>query len=359
MPIDLVELSGTHREMGLAHGEMFREEAREFCEIRISRALEGLAKGGASVAREDILAFAAEHLPFHEEYHPEGWEEFSGIAEGAGLDHEVLFVGNGLTDFIDAARVRFAGAGGGGGEAEGCTAFIAAGTATPDGESWFGQTWDMHPEAEPFVRAFRRRPAGGPATLTVTTTGCLSLVGISEAGIGAGNNNLRAVDARPGVMYLAIIHRMLASPSFDEAMEAVISAHRCSGHNYACAGPGGRAVFIETTAARYEVLGAGDGVAVHANHYRAERLAEVSFGEAGESSLSREERMDELLEGGVDMETVAAAFTDTEPDAERCICRNAGQASRTCATVLGRPGSGELYATRGSLADGEWTCLKL
>jgi len=354
MPIDLVDLAGTPREMGRAHGEMFRAKIREFADIRIANAMRSLQKKKLRAAREELLALAAEHLPFHRDYHPAGWEEFCGIAEGSGLTREELLIENGLTDFVDVARERFAAGSTGG---EGCTAFIARGAATPDGEAWFGQTWDMHPEAEEFVVAFRRRTEGAPATLTVTTTGCLSLAGISESGVGCGNNNLSPTDARPGVHYLAMIHKALSSASYEAAVEAVTGAPRASGHNYACAGPGGRGVFIETTAAEFEVLGDAEPVSVHTNHYVTPRLRELSAREQGRSSLAREARMRELLGSSVTTDKVAAAFSDTAPDPETCICRNAGQASRTCATVLGRPGPGELWATRGALPDAEWMRL--
>jgi len=359
MPIDLIDLAGTPHEMGRAHGEMFREKIREFAGIRIANAMRSLQKKKLRAAREELLELAAEHLPFHRDYHPAGWEEFCGIAEGSGLSREELLIENGLTDFVDVARERFSSGRPPAPEAEGCTAFIARGGATPDGESWLGQTWDMHPEAEGFVVAFRRRPEGAPATLTVTTTGCLSLAGISESGLGCGNNNLSPTDARPGVHYLAMIHKALSSPGYEAAVEAVTGAPRASGHNYACAGPGGRGVFIETTAAEFEMLGDAEPVSVHTNHYVTPRLRALSAREKSRSSLDRDARMRELLGASVTTEKVAAAFSDTAPDSDTCICRNAGQDSRTCATVLGRPASGELWATRGALPDGEWTRFML
>ncbi|MCZ7600597.1 MAG: hypothetical protein M5U09_26690, partial [Gammaproteobacteria bacterium] len=110
--------------------------------------------------------------------------------------------GNGYTDIRDAVVQRPS--------MEGCTTFTALADDTADGAVWCGQTWDMNLAMLPFVYVLRREPERGPATVGVTTTGCLSLIGVNDEGIAVGNSNITPLDARPGVMYLAMIHHALA-----------------------------------------------------------------------------------------------------------------------------------------------------
>ncbi|MEW6355253.1 MAG: C45 family peptidase [Planctomycetota bacterium] len=352
MPIDLIEIKGAPREMGRQHGEMFRSQIREFVDIRLSRLLKAMREGHIAADRDAVLRLAAEHLPFHERYSRPVVEEFMGIAEASGVPSEELMIGNGLTDLKDVALQNM-GKGG-------CTAFIANRNGTKDRQVWFGQNWDMHADAEPYVVAFLRRPDDAPMTLTVTTTGCLSLVGINEEGIGVGNNNLVPRDARPGVMYLAMLHHALAQRTFNDAVGAITTAHRASGHNYFVVSAEGRICFIETTATDYEIIDQDKPVAVHANHYRAPRLVDkgVSQERPGASSLNREKRLAEILGEKINMDLVIAGLSDREPNLQTCICRMGGDAT-TCAAIVCKPATGEVWATRGNLRENELVRLHL
>jgi len=138
------------------------------------------------------------------------------------------------------------------------------------------------------MRLFRRRPDDGPAWLTLTTAGCLSLIGLSENGIAIGNTNVSPTDARPGVMYLAMIHQALRSADFESAQAAITEAPRASGHYYYLAGPDGSAAGIETTATRHAYVPIEDGLLVHANHYHDLGLTELSREPPSENSQARE-----------------------------------------------------------------------
>ncbi|GAG15547.1 unnamed protein product, partial [marine sediment metagenome] len=243
MGIRLIELSGSYRQMGRAHGEQFRDAIHEFAARRLEACVRQAESTGWPDPQADVLGFCESTLVAHQRFAPAVYEEFRGIAEGAEIGLDRLMMCNGLTDVIDVF-------GAGPDAPAGCTAWLAAPEATADGFVLAGQTWDMHPWAEPFVVAFRRRPDDAPAGVALTTTGCLSLIGLNEAGIAVGNNNLQPTDARAGVMYLAIIHQVLAQTSLASAVNAITAASRMSGHNYYLAGPEGQIADVETTATR-------------------------------------------------------------------------------------------------------------
>jgi hypothetical protein len=127
----------------------------------------------------------------HQRYDAGVWEELHGIAEGAGLSDEMVLILNGLTDIRDACKVAAGIAWSKQAPEEGgCTSWLAAPEATTDEHALAGQTWDMAAAAMEFIVVVRRTPERGPATISMTTAGCLSLVGINSAGLAIGNNNL-------------------------------------------------------------------------------------------------------------------------------------------------------------------------
>jgi isopenicillin-N N-acyltransferase-like protein len=345
MSIDIHVLEGSPHEMGGRHGEALAEGARAMCETRIELCLRA-AEGRLS--RTDLLALAGESLPTFADFAPETYAEFCGIAEGAGVSREELLIGNGYTDFVDLVKRRASAL-------SECTAFAVAPVAGRDGRSLVGQTWDMSPSAYPYVVALRRLPRSGPASITMTTTGCLSLVGINEHGIAVGNTNLVPADARNGVIYLATIHEALAQRTFADAVRVVTDAPRVSGHYFYVGGPHGEIVGIETTALSSAQLAPdASGLLAHANHYMTD-LRDLAAGPPGDNSLRREARMWELLRAeaaGHDVTTLTQALSDHETP----ICRHdrPGAEARTCSAAIMRPADRRMWMTKGNPCEGEF-----
>jgi len=350
MSIPLTDLHGTPREMGRRHGELLADGARAMCEARIDLCLQG----GAGLSRTDLLALAGESLPVFADFAPTAYAEFQGIAEGVGVSEEELLIGNGYTDFVDLVRGR-------GDALSECTAFLVAAEASADGPAYMGQTWDMNGTAFPHVVAFRRRPAGGPASVTMTTTGCLSLVGLNECGIAIGNTNLVPHDARNGVMYLAIIHEALAQTTFDDAVRMVTDTPRMSGHFYYVGGPDGELVGIETTGERHVTLTPNDaGLFAHANHYTDPCLAAyIGQGEPTGDSPVREARMWELLREADTLD--AASLTRILSDHTAPLCRHEkpGTDVRTCSAAVICPQQRTIRMTKGYPCEGEMVEVSL
>lgn len=288
MPAEIIELTGSPEAMGRQHARTCPDAARAMVQARVDLALQGMAEAGVEPDRHRCLRLAAAHLPVQERWAPEVHAEFMALAEGLEVSPAELLIGNGYTDFIDVLRAEVA-------EGAGCTSFIATGQATADGLTYVGQSWDMHVFAEPHMRVFRRRPERGPGWVTLTTAGCLSLIGLSEAGIAVGNTNVVPTDAKPGAMYLAMIHQALRAGEPLAARAAITDAPRASGHYYYLADAEGHAWGIETTGTRHAQLAVPDGLLVHANHYHDPDLAQLSRAPAGENTRAREELLDGFL----------------------------------------------------------------
>ncbi len=237
-------------------------------------------------------------------------------------------------------------------EAGGCTAWMAAPEATAVDCTLLGQTWDMHVSASEYIVAVRRKPDRGPATIAMTTAGCLSLIGLNSAGVAIGNNNFRPVDARPGVIYLAMIHKALAQQHLAGAVNAITQAFRCSGHNYYLADGDSGMVDIETTGSEYEVIQPGGATYVHTNHYLMPRLRALEVpGAVTPSSAWRLTRMVHVLSeqaGQITPETMMHAMSDAQGAGDCRICRNdPTDTDQTCGAAILCPQERKMWVTQG------------
>ena len=316
MPIRIVDLAGTPREMGRQFGEELREESRAMVETRLVLATQAAGRLDPSRDRRWCLNLAAEAVPALEAYSPPVYEEFAGIADATGLSLPELVIGNGWTDFKDLLDAR--------GASHNCTSFAVGAPLTADGHTYLAQTWDMNVTAAPYIVAVRRRPSDGPRTLSLTTAGCLSLIGMNEHGVALGNTNLVPTDARPGVFYLALIHEALRQQDLAGAVAAITRGPRMSGHYYHLGDGTDEFAGLETTGTRHARVGLQDGRYVHTNHYLTEELlGSAPMVPPSASSAARQRRCSELvakLPSGVTVTELSQIMGDHE--GVNCICRH-------------------------------------
>ncbi len=344
--ITCFEFEGSFGQIGQQHGEALRAGAEAMCETRIELSLRRARSINPATELDDILALAQRHLTFHQDYCPDTYEEFIGISEGAGIAPERLLIGNGYTDFVDVVTVGTA-------ETCECTHITAVGPATADGLTRMAQTWDMSFSAADHVVCIRRRPSSAPATVGITTAGCLSLIGINEAGIAIGNTNLQSTDARPGVIYLATINHALAATTLDEAIERVSSSPRASGHFYYLGGPDGRMAGIETSATRQMVLTPdASGLLAHTNHCLDDEMRRFEPAHCpGVNSVDRQGRARQLLDEGCgSFDTGAMQAVLSDHAGANPICRHTqdSAAGATLAAAVITPQAREITICLGN-----------
>ena len=341
----VIELAGTPYEMGVQHGEQLKEQVHGLARERYEIARQFARDRGVDTTREECLKLAQIHLQLHREHVPRCYEEWSGIAAGAECLIEDVFFANALTDFQDVLW-QTAGA-----EIHGCTSFAVPPAASSTATPLIGQTWDMHASAESYIRLFHRRPVDGPESLTMSTAGCLTLIGVNAAGLAVGNNNLQPTDARTGLIYLALLHEALQQTDWTQSRQAITDSYRASGHNYVMAHESGACVDIETTATEHEEFMVDSSWYVHTNHYLAERLKDLENPQLDRRSTEyRLERIRRLLEA-TDMplspEKLRSALADHEGD-ELSICRHGeGREARSCAFVVVGPSERSLWVGLG------------
>ncbi|MCC6874959.1 MAG: hypothetical protein IT378_11695 [Sandaracinaceae bacterium] len=211
--------AGGARERGRAHGEHYRGEIHAIAALRAQLCVEQ----GRFRTIAQVLESARLHLPVLERFDAPLHEELLGVAEGAGLDPARIVVLNHYTDLKDLDPDAAIG------EEDDCSAVVAG---TVHG-AVLGQTWDMHGSAAPFVTMLKV-PASEdrPAAWTLSITGCLGMAGLNASGVGVTINNLRSLDARLGVVWPALVRRMLGEAGADRARQVLLRAPMSSGHHY-------------------------------------------------------------------------------------------------------------------------------
>lgn len=245
--------SSSSRELGRAHGEDFRHLVREIGEIRT----ELVTVNGRFRSTEGVLEAARAHLPVLERFCPSLHAELMGIAEGAGVDPAVVVVVNHYTDLKDLDPDPFEP-----GE-EDCSALFAR---TAEGPV-LAQTWDMHGSAAPYLMMLHvPEHEGAPEAWLLSITGCLGMAGLNAAGVGITINNLRSTDAHVGIVWPALVRRVLYERTAEAGRDVVLGAPLGSGHHYLVASA--EAAFgIETSGEHRKVVyDGGKDTYVHTNH---------------------------------------------------------------------------------------------
>jgi isopenicillin-N N-acyltransferase like protein len=324
------------RTWGRIHGESFRGEIGSLAELRWH-----LTTTVGGIARPDAERLATMHLPVLAGYDAALYDELVGVAEGAAVRPEDVVILNHYTDLRDIDP-RFpdgppAGGGRHDGGGEGCSAFFAR---TPAGPV-VAQTWDMHATAMPYVMRLEV-PAtdGAPAATLLSLTGCLGMCGLNDAGVAIAINNLTSTDARVGLVWPALVRRVLRERSAPAGRDLVLAAPLGSGHHYLVADQDA-AFGLETSGTRRKVVWDGAGpLYVHTNHCLDDEVGGVSRVPAGSTTHERHARLRADLE--------ARPATDVH-DAYLRLGSHDGYPRSVCAN-LATPDNPHLMATCGAVA---------
>jgi isopenicillin-N N-acyltransferase-like protein len=349
--LPIIELAGSPRRMGEQFGEACREDIAALCRARMAGARERAHRhSGRSIDESQVLAAAERCLSIAEPFDAPTWQEFAGIARGAGLTHAQLYAMQGLTDLAD--YLAFAPL-----THEGCSSFIIGKDRADGGNLLIGQNWDLNADNMPFVRFVHRRPDDQPQTWSLTTVGCLTLIALNSEGIAVGNTNLLTCDARPGVHYLFALHKAIRQRTLEAAANAIADAPRLSGHYFYMADRHDRAVGLECSATRCTRYDIERGVFAHCNHALGDEVAEMQMGTPHNTSPHRQQRFDALLADHalpIGVEALKVMLADRVGGDKSIRVDNPTLGTATNACVIMCPGRGEIHACRSQADVGRW-----
>ncbi|MCS6836217.1 MAG: C45 family peptidase [Anaerolineae bacterium] len=343
----VLKLSGTPYEMGFQHGQAYHEAIHHFTEERLRLSCEPHWTG-RSLSREAVLELARACLHEHETYCPDLMEELRGMADATGLGLPELLIMNGFTDFVDLVYNAEQAMPSLPIPQDDCTAFLIPPARSADGHGLYGQTWDMHHTATPHVILIDGQPHAGPRFLTFTTAGCVGMIGMNEAGICVGINNLMASDGQIGVMWVFVARKILQQTNLDDALKCITEAKLSGGHNYLLMDREGRGYNVEAMSTRVQIEPLAEQPLVHTNHCLTAHNHEVErerLPASIESSHKRYQRAHELLSQPAVTPDMLMEVT-RDPQAI-CVRPQPPFMVETCGAAIMRPATGDFWAVWG------------
>jgi isopenicillin-N N-acyltransferase-like protein len=276
-PIPVLQVSGTHREVGRQIGEEMRPALQQMMAWMHTNLPGGVS--WADMRRQGLL-----YLEPSRAVYPQYVEELEGIAEAADLPFEEMFLRvceelwepvvwkDPLSDGLRSPHLTAHGGAeqrlqGGPKTLKGCTDFAARGNATVDGSTLLAHTNDLSPEAEQDLVILRVRAGDEPEFLGVSPGGLVYSAGLNAAGIGLTGNEVSCNDIRPGVPRLLIVRAILAARRLEEAMNACLLPQRASNYNNLISDAQGEVYCMEGSATDCEPIYIEGDIMAHANHY--------------------------------------------------------------------------------------------
>ena len=335
-------LAGSPEAIGAGHGATRAAGIGEYTADRIGIVCAGAWSGGP-MAPAQVHDLADSMLPAHESYSPDLFWEMAAMAGAAGITLGEAVIVGGFTDFVDTVRGQLGGAP----YEDNCTAVIVP-AAAADGGGMLGQTWDMHDTATAHVIMLDIRPERGPAAMVFTTEGCLGQIGMNEAGIAVGINNLTAAAGTKGVTWPFVVRKVLQQTSLEAAVECVLGADLAGAHNYLIIDRFGRGVNIEAMPQAVHVTEVESAPFVHTNHVLGEPTTAFEAPRPSalmESSHRRLARGRELVAAGVRSPEDLMDLT-RDPEAV-CQVSHEPYHVESCGGAVMRPATGEFWAVWG------------
>jgi len=216
-PPPLIEVKGSHREMGRQIGEAAREQVQH------------------SVANARVLIDAA-------------YPTLELTWQGAQIQAMEAVT----TDALHLTR---------------CTSMAVSDQRTADGHVLAAHNEDWIPEDENDVLVISAKPDTEPPFLAMTYGGLLPNVGFNAYGIAQLINSVYPSDSRVGIPRLVVSRAVLSSRRISGAIGRAVNQHRAAGYNHLLVHESGEIYSIEVSARKFEILYAHDGYMVHTNHY--------------------------------------------------------------------------------------------
>jgi isopenicillin-N N-acyltransferase-like protein len=258
-PPPLIELKGTHGEIGRQMGEARRDQIRH--SIANARDLIDQTYDQLELTWEGAQIQARKYLPFVEERYPQYGDELRGIAQGASVAFDDVLALNTMEAVtMDALHLTR------------CTSFAVNEQRTADGHILAAHTEDWIPEDEDDVFVVLVKPNDEAPFLAMTYGGLLPNVGLNANGIAQLIDTVYPSDSRIGIPRLVVARAVLAAKRISGAIGRTLVAHRAAGYNHLLAHESGEMYSIEVSATRFEILHGTDGYMVHTNHYLSEPM---------------------------------------------------------------------------------------
>lgn len=280
----VVEVAGTPRELGRAHGEAARGLIGQGLDAWL--AVVGGDTDLTATAYVDSFLGATDFLKAIELFTPRLLEEVRGIAEGSNQRFEDVLAYQ-MMDEEWAYRTALQGA-----RARSIEACSAAGVLRDDGTAVVGQNMDLPSHFDGTQVLLRTRPDDGVAVMVFTPAGLIGTTGMNEHGVGVCVNALFQIRNRQKGLPVAFVLRgALAQRSARDAASLLKTVPHATGQNYLVGDPGRVEDYECSPAGAVEVPASGAQV-LHTNHVLMSTDLDREIGPDSDSTTV--ERLDSL-----------------------------------------------------------------
>jgi isopenicillin-N N-acyltransferase like protein len=343
--IPLITTGGPWRDIGYDVGQAAREQ------IQIAAASTRAELGGVDPAA--VLGNIGPYLRITEEVAPDVIAELRGMAEGAGVPFETLFVLNAAAELLQSIG-RFE-----------CTVVGMAGAGTSDDHVLLAHNEDATAGWADLTYVIRAEPDGAPAFAAFTYAGLLLHQGVNAAGLGSVGNALYARDARPGIPKLLLYRRAIIQESIEGAIRTVTDDCRAFGNNHLFATADGDLYDVEVSSSRWAMRHGGNGFLAHANHFTLPGMTDLDRDEDLLNSRLRQARVETLVERAwshLDACVLKQLMAD-HANYPRSVCKHHTPESDldygTIGSVVIDVTARALWACSGNPCRGEWREVRL
>ncbi len=347
-----VKGDGFHR--GQSHGEAFRDEIRAYSADRLELACSG-AWSATPLAKAEVLEIADGCVAAHQDYSADLTEELRGLAAATGLSTAEILIVGGFTDFVDTlaavtARPGFV--------EDDCSAVLIPDAMADGGHGFLAQTWDMHDSATKHVILLQVEPDDGPRATVFTTTGCVGQMGVNDAGIAVGINNLSGADGRIGVTWTHVVRQVLTRDNYDDALAAITNAPLAGAHNYSLLAADGRGATIEAYPSVCHITELGSEPLGHTNHALWPDTLAVSQPREPALQAHSEARLAAVTQPGSGP-IGAAELKQLLSEPTICYSSWSNYHVETCGAAIMQPATGEMWACWGQPSENPWVAASL
>ena len=300
-----IEVSGDPYQVGYGLGEAAAGTIHETV-LNVERYKSLERDWSASDRLKSLLAAARQA-------YPEFLREIEGIADGAGVGFDDIFLWNCRGDFPGGGDQSHA-------DAAGCTTVMIP--ARGDEPAVIAHNEDDQAELDGHCFLARVRPSHGLGFLSFYSPGLLPghTFAVNDAGLVQTINHIRPHDQVTGIPRHIIARAVLASSDLDGALGILSRRDRASGFHHNLGQAGGVALLsVEAPASMCVVRHIGYA-AVHSNHLVFPECADIGQ-EVADSSASRQRRAEALIGNGALEGRDALVILGDQAESELPICR--------------------------------------
>jgi len=243
--LTVTELSGSRREIGLAHGRAHARLIQRSLEVydRLFHDFVGIRWARARIEAERFGRMI-------ERGFPEILEEMDAIAEGAGVEPIDILT---LNCRSEISLTRASG---------GCSAFALHRAGT----QWLAQNWDWRTDQLHNVVVLKISGRDRAPLVSVGEAGMVAKIGMNAHGIGVCLNAIRSQTCGEGLPIHVALRKMLESPDSESALAVASRDRICSPAHILLADASAGATGLEVHPGEPGRLEAEDGVVTHTNH---------------------------------------------------------------------------------------------